>query len=518
MPPETTVRILVVDDNEPGRYSTARMLSKAGFQVVEAESGTSALTRIHENRPDLVVLDVQLPDINGYEVCRRIKADSATARIPVLHLSATFVNSHAKVIGLEGGADAYLTQPVSPDELLATIRALLRIRRAEEEARRQADEADAARRELEYVLAALREKNYTLEALVQACPLPIMAIDSSAKVTAWNLAAEQTFGWKENEIIGRTLPTIPEHLRASRPPAAEILASQGEVLVKFETTRQKKDGTRIPVMLSAAPLHDSEGRLQGSMIVASDETYHKMSDDALRRHEQLIANGRAASALAHEINNPLSSVVNLVYLLQQRPDLDSSVQEYLRIMDEELRRISAITTQVLALHRQTADAVEFKAIDILNSALSLYDSQLHARRIAVKRAYQSPGTIISSPGEMRQVFSNLIANALEAIGEGGVLTLRVRERHGIRDQDGVQITIADNGPGIPAELRPRIFEPFFTTKGEKGTGLGLWVVQGIVEKHGGTVRVRTSTTPSRRGTSFSILLPKFAPSAESSKT
>ena len=517
MPPETRARILVVDDNEAGRYSTARMLSKAGFEIVEAGDGAGALARVQENRPDLIVLDVQLPDISGYEVCQRIKADSATAQIPVLHLSATYVNSHAKVVGLEGGADGYLTQPVSPDELLATIRALLRIRRAEEEARRQADEAQAARRELEHVLAALREKNYTLEALVQACPLPIMAIDLNARVTAWNLAAERTFGWKEHEVIGRTLPTIPENLRGNDPPVAEIAASQGEVLVKFETIRQKKDGARIPVIVSAAPLHNSEGALRGSMIVASDETYHKMADEALRRHEQLVSTGLAASALAHEINTPLSAVINLVYLLRRRTDLDEPAQESLRMLEGELDRVSAISTRVLALYRQTAKAAEFKVADILNSALSLHDSELRARAIEVRRDYRSPGTIVSSPGEMRQVFSNLIANAVEAMGEGGVLTLRVREGNGSRGQSGVQVTVADNGPGIPAEVRTRIFEPFFTTKGEKGTGLGLWVVQGILQKYGGTIRLRTSTTPNRRGTSFSILLPKAAPAAESAE-
>jgi signal transduction histidine kinase len=187
------------------------------------------------------------------------------------------------------------------------------------------------------------------------------------------------------------------------------------------------------------------------------------------------------------------------------------------MLEGELDRVSAISTRVLALYRQTAKAAEFKVADILNSALSLHDSELRARAIEVRRDYRSPGTIVSSPGEMRQVFSNLIANAVEAMGEGGVLTLRVREGNGSRGQSGVQVTVADNGPGIPAEVRTRIFEPFFTTKGEKGTGLGLWVVQGILQKYGGTIRLRTSTTPNRRGTSFSILLPKAAPAAESAE-
>jgi two-component system NtrC family sensor kinase len=516
MSPNTAVRILVVDDNESVRYATSRVLKKAGFEIVEAEDGTTALTRVHENHPDLVVLDVNLPDMNGYEVCRHIKADSASAMTPVLHLSAKYVDSGAKVIGLESGADGYLTQPVSPDELVATVRALLRIRRAEEEARRQAEEAHAARRELENVLAALREKNHTLEALFRACPLAIMAVDLSGKVTAWNPAAERIFGWQETDVLGRPLPTIPENLR-NGTPVGETLAAQGEVLANVETVRQRKDGTRMPVNLSAAPLHGADGRLQGSMIVASDETQRKMAENALRRHEQLVSTGRTASTLAHEINNPLSSIVNLVFLLRQRTDLDESVHEYLRTLDAELGRVSEITRQVLALYRSTPEAVEFNVADILDSALSLYAPNLRERRIEVRREAEHPGTISSSPGEMRQVFSNLICNAIEALEQGGVLRIRVRERRSIRGKSGVQVTIADSGPGIPAGVRERIFEPFFTTKGEKGTGLGLWITQGILQKHGGSIRLRTSTAQSRRGTSFSVLLPQAVKKTESGK-
>lgn len=498
--------ILVVDDTEPVRYATCRMLRRARFDVLEAENGTVALEVVRATHPDLVVLDVKLPDMSGFEVCRRIKSDPATSVIPVLHLSATYVDSAAKVIGLDSGADGYLTQPVSDEELLATVKALLRIKQAEEHSRQQAEEARAVRRELQQVLAALREKNHTLEALVHACPLAIMAVDREGRLTAWNTAAQRIFGWAEKEVIGRFLPTLPPD-DGSVSGGAEELAGVAEPLSGFETVRMTKAGARIPVCLSTAPLTDAAGRLQGSIIVASDETSRKMADDALRRHEQLVSAGRMASALAHEINNPLSAVLNVIYLLRQRTDLDPLVAEYLSVADSELARVAQITNQVLAVHRHTPAAVEFRVNDILDAALSLYTSHFRRCKIELRRDYSGQAVVVSSPGEMRQVFSNLISNAVEALEKGGTLCLRVREWTNKAGVKGVRVSVADNGPGVPREIRNRIFEPFFTSKGEKGTGLGLWVVGGLIRKHSGSIRFRSATSGPRRGTCFTVFLP-----------
>ena len=496
--------ILVVDDNDPVRYATSRFVRGAGFQVVEAADGATALEQVQNAKPDLVVLDVNLPDINGYEVCRRIKSNAATKLIPVLHLSATYTDGSAKVTGLDGGADAYLAQPVSPDELMATIRALLRIRRAEEEARRQASEAIAARHELEQVLAALWEKNHTLQALIQASPLAIMAIDQQGNITAWNAAAEKIFGWAASEAIGRPLGTIP----ADSPDLgrSEMSAAGGTAAVAVETVRQRKDGTSIPVSLSAAPLCDAEGRAQGAIIVISDDTERKKAEEGLRRHERLVSMGRMASILAHEINNPLSSVLNIVYLLRQRTDLDASAKNYLEMAEAELTRITEITRQMLAIHREAPKPVRFKVAELLDSALSLFGPTVREKEAELIKDYDDSGELVSSPGELRQVFANIIGNALEAVGKGGVVKVRARET-----KNGVCVIIADNGPGMTPEVRSHIFEPFFTTKGEKGTGLGLWVAQSLVHKHKGTMRMRSTTAAKRHGTTFSCFFSKLRP-------
>lgn len=511
--PEVHPRILVVDDTEAVRYATSRILRRAGFEVEEANDGASALRAVQTAKPDIVVLDVKLPDMSGFEVCHRIKGDPVSRSIPVLHVSAMCIDSGSRVAGLDAGADAYLTHPVSDDELLATINALLRIRRAEEEALKQAEEARAVRNELQSVLAALRQKNHTLEALVQACPLAIMAIDLEGQVTAWNAAAVRMFGWSEEDIRGRRLPTIvPESLPGER--VLEELAVGGEKIFECETVRQRRDGKRFPVSISAAPLYDSEGQSQGAIVVVSDETNRKVAEQAVRRHEQLVSNGRMASALAHEINNPLSAVLNVLYLLRKRNDLDSSVTEYLKVADDQLGRVSQITNQVLSVHRTTGDDIELHIAEIIDASLGLYTLHLRERQIEVKREYDYGSFAVSSPSDLRQIVSNLIGNAIEVLGVGGILAVRAREQVS-SGRKGIRITVADNGPGISPEHRARIFEPFFTSKGDKGTGLGLWIVNTIVHKHHGSVRVRTSTGGIRRGTSFSVFLPN---SAEPDKT
>jgi signal transduction histidine kinase len=178
------------------------------------------------------------------------------------------------------------------------------------------------------------------------------------------------------------------------------------------------------------------------------------------------------------------------------------------LADRELARVTEISKQVLGLHRQAAEAVEFKLTDVLDGALSFYTLQLREAFIEVRRDYRDSPLLVSAPGEMRQIFSNLIGNAIEVLPGGGMLQLRVSEYHSLTHGPSVRVTITDNGPGISATVRRRIFEPFFTTKGAHGTGLGLWVVRGLVRKHHGTVRVRTATQGRWRGTCFSVVFPK----------
>lgn len=232
-----------------------------------------------------------------------------------------------------------------------------------------------------------------------------------------------------------------------------------------------------------------------------------LTEEALRKAEKLAVVGRLAASIAHEINNPLESVTNLLYLIRHSSNFEEA-KGFAETASSELSRVSEIVTQSLRHYRQSTKPTQVCIADIVNSALSLYQARLASAQILVEREFRDCPPILAVAGELRQVILNLIGNALDAIGRNGTLRIRItkaRER-GNGSRPGVRLTIADTGIGIPVAIRKTIFEPFVTTKGDTGTGLGLWVSSEIVEKHSGKIQVRSNAS-SPTGTVFSVFLP-----------
>jgi len=232
------------------------------------------------------------------------------------------------------------------------------------------------------------------------------------------------------------------------------------------------------------------------------------AQEALRRSEKLAVTGRLAASIAHEINNPLEAVTNLLYLMRGNLPVDK-MRQYLGSAEQELARVVEITKQTLRFYREPSQPAETELAGVLHSVLRLYHSRLAAAGIEVENEVRVPSaTVLSSPGELRQVIANIIGNAIDAMRRGGRLRVRIScERNQRTESHSVRLTIADTGSGIPAHILPTIFEPFVTTKGETGTGLGLWVTKEIIQKNGWSIRVRSNRNPSRSGTTFSILIP-----------
>ena len=264
-------------------------------------------------------------------------------------------------------------------------------------------------------------------------------------------------------------------------------------------------------------------RWVGAVIV--DTTERKRAEDALRKTEKLAAAGRLAASIAHEINNPLEAVTNLLYLLSLEP-LEDRARSYAALAQHEVARVSEITQQTLRFYRQSTVAAISNVSELLDSVLSLYQGRVHSLRVEVIRDYRQGVNLFCFAGELRQLFANLIGNALDAmLRSGGQLRLTVRNSRSWShtSQTGVRIFVTDTGSGMSDEVRRRIFEAFFTTKEDTGTGLGLWVSAEILQKHGATVRVRSRPADSddstkRSGTIFMIFFPSRVPGLESAVT
>ena len=485
--------ILLVDDTDAQRYALGRVLRNGGYTVWEAASAEEALAQVRRH-PDLVLLDVGLPGMNGYEVCRKIKGDPDTNSIPVLQMSASYVSSRHRVLGLDGGADGYLTPPLEGPELLANVRAMLRMRQAEEQARLRAREIAATRAEL--------------DAVVQSMAEGLARTDRDGCVCYVNSATERLLGYPAAEMSGRIFhDVVHRDPRVCNSPNCAVQHLSELSAGTQESQFIRKDGSTLTVEYTAAP-YLVGGNVEGVVITFRDIGERKRSEEALRITEKLANTGRMAATIAHEINNPLEAITNLVYLIGVSPDLAPDTRKYVDMAQAELARVTHISKQTLGFYRQSSLLGEFNLIDVTEGVLSLLDRKLAAANIDIHRRYESQAILSGYAGEMRQVISNLVLNAMEAVASKGVISLHIYD---VRDwrtgRQGVRFTILDGGVGIPASKIHSIFEPFFTTKQEKGTGLGLWVSNGIVHKHGGFMRVRSSQKDGRHGTCFSFFLP-----------
>ncbi len=343
----------------------------------------------------------------------------------------------------------------------------------------------------------------------------VVATDAQQQVTFINPVAQKLTGWgNADEVRGRPIRQILRLLdETSRVelsnPLESLLRSAEATNIPSEMLMVDRKGNEFPVEVNVAPIGHQPGELAGTMVVFRDITQRRQTEQTLRASERLTQAGRLSATIAHEIRNPLDTVTNLIYLLQHDSNSGLITHQYLEMASEELSRITQITGQLLTFHREARHPIQVNIPEVLDSVLTLFAPQVRKSDVIVEKRFEAAAKVRGFPGELRQVFSNLVGNAIDAMPQGGKLVLSVRE--GIRADDptrkGVRITIIDSGLGIPLGVKRNLFAPFYTTKGEKGTGLGLWVSRGIVEKHEGTIHVISSVREGRSGSAFSVFLP-----------
>lgn len=353
-----------------------------------------------------------------------------------------------------------------------------------------------------------------LAAIVESSDDAIVGKDLKGIVTSWNAGAERMFGYTAAEMIGQPITTIiPPELQSDETRILATIA-RGERIEHFETVRLKKSGEPLEISLTISPVRDKSGTIIGAAKIARDITQRKKVEQALRTTERLASVGRLAATVAHEINNPLEAVINLIYLARNAQERDQSLN-YLDMAEQELERISHLTKQTLGFYRETKGATGVRVGALVDSLLSIFVPRMRNRSVRLTTEIVDDVEIRAIPGEIRQVVANLLSNSIDALDSGG--EIRVRVSAGMQWSDtprrGVRLTVADNGGGIPADIRTQLFEPFFTTKKDVGTGLGLWICKSIVENHQGSIQVRSSTKPGQSGTVFSVFLPEAAQQA-----
>jgi PAS domain S-box-containing protein len=652
-------RILVVDDNADVLRSMNAVLEILGEEVLTATNANQALKHLLRCEPAVIVLDVMMPEMDGFQLAAIIRQRERFKHTPIIFLTGLGKEDRHMLQGYQAGAVDYLLKPVDPDVLRSKVRIFVELSKKTELLRRYGDmmrsnsahleealnETLRAKSQLERevserrvaeltrdrlagqlgaspdFLAAMAEGAVTVAAdgsilysnarfseMVQRDQAELLGLPISSCVSPSHfenfsaLLSESRKGrvTAEIELQSRLGDLVPAQLTLSPFRNADlhatamvvtdlreqkrkeqmlaegrlaklvlehshsgiavcdqegriILASRrireiagenplfrgfddllplqigehpgsparlfsahdvlrGDVHKAIEATLVKAGRLPVSLLVSAGRVESDAGDTLGCVITLLDISERKAVEEVLRRSEKLAAAGRIAGTLAHEINNPLSAVTNLLFLLQNS-GLDPAHQHYVDLAASELARVSRIARNTLSFYREAASPVPVQLSEVLDSVLELYQQQITAKSLRIDKRYGGDCEVHQFPGELRQVFSNLIINAIDALPQDGELLLAIRPRSGNNGTiRGANVWIADRGVGIAKENRERLFEPFFTTKGEKGTGLGLWITHGIVQKQGGHIRVRSSNKPGASFTVFSVFVRSVLPS------
>ncbi len=478
--------IVFADDNPDMREYVMSLLGWR-YQVVPVETGKLALEAASRRRPDLVLTDVMMPDMDGFALLDALRQNPATRTVPVIMLSAR-AGEEASIDGLQAGADDYLTKPFSARELIARVEAQLKMARLRQQAHEQ---------ELALTREINQAKQFAWEAL-EYIPDAFCSFDRDFCVTYMNRAATEIAERTGMPHLGQSLWELYPMLIGTVVETNFRRAMHERVPVEFEHYFSG-DGAEAWFKFLIYPQPGD-----GILLYLRETTSTQRTEQALRGSEQLAAVGRLAASIAHEINNPLEAVTNLLFLAKMDDTVGGSTRSLLDVADRELQRLSHIAARSLKFYRQRTAPALTSLEDLIESVLFFNEPDLKVRNIQLERRHRQARPVLCLPGEIQQVMTNLVSNALDALPQNGRLIVAVRPATDRTGRKGVSVTVADSGQGINRATLDRLFHPFVTTKGEAGTGLGLWVSKGILDKHQSRIMIRSKVGS---GTVFRLYLP-----------
>ncbi len=503
MTADEKVNILMVDD-QPGKLlSYEVILAELGENLIKATSASEALNILLKTDVAVVLMDVSMPDVDGFELAAVIRQHPRFQKTAIIFISGVHLTDSDRIQGYRSGAVDYISVPVVPEVLRAKIGVFVELHRKTRML--ETLNLDLERRVIERTEELRKsEMQFRMRAeLLEVASEAIIVRDAAGRIRFWNSGAENLYGWSRDEAIGRDLHTL---LQTVFPvPIEEIVRTLEEQRSWQGNLIQKtRNGTEIVVACRKSINHEGDAVLE----VIRDITVQLQAEQALRETEKLAAMGRVAGIIAHEINNPLAAVTNLFYLLRRHPSLSAEAERYADMAEQELERISHITRQTLTFYRESKFPIPVQINELLEDVLGLQDRVLKSSRIGLRKKFLVSAQMRGFPVELRQVFLNLIGNAIQAMPEGGTLGVSVREATDwTSGRSSIVISIVDTGKGIQPEDARRLFEPFFTTKSNKGTGLGLWISKGIVQKYEGRIGFRSYRHAGGCTTCFRVFLP-----------
>jgi PAS domain S-box-containing protein len=503
MTADEKVNILMVDDQPAKLLSYEVILGELGENLIKAASAKEALNILLKTDIAVVLMDVSMPELDGFELAAMIREHPRFGKTAIIFISGVHLSDTDKINGYRRGAVDYISVPVIPEVLRAKVGVFVELHRKTRQLTRL--NTDLERRvaerteELRQSEAHHRERAELLELATEA----IIVRDFQGSIRFWNSGAEALYGWHSDEVVGHNIHQVLRTVfPVSKDEVEGVLHSkrswQGNLV------QRARDGREIVVSTRKVVNRESDAILE----IQRDITTQIQAEEALRQAEKLAAMGRVAGIIAHEINNPLEAITNAFYLLRNHPSLNEEARYYASLAEQELQRASHITRQTLSFYRDSRQPIAVSIPDLLDNVVELQQRPILASRIILQKKYSSSGIVRGFPGELRQVFLNLIGNAIQAMPSGGTLRLRVAEATDWRTQRrGIAISVIDTGNGIRREDAKRLFQPFFTTKSAKGTGLGLWISKGIVQKYEGAIGFRSFHLKTGANTCFRIFLP-----------